>query len=396
MSKAAAPPSRWSALTIFAILASLSLATYILWVGSSIIIPIILAGLLWFALVSIARLFQGLGPDFRFKSVLSHLLAWVVLILGAWIITTVISASVVDFIAEIPSYEAQLTELATNLAVWVEVQAANMSALVTGPPDIDATAVSEVINETDSQESVISAQVQSWISSAIEAINSRLPSAATSLLSATQSSVVTISTVLIYLIFFYSESSSFPKKLAALNREEADHQRWSDLIALIVSRLASYIRIKTVTSGLTGGLGYLLMASLNVNFALVFALLLFLLNYIPIVGSLISSLLPIILFLVDPSFTLSKWFILVVGLLLIQQSIGSVLEPRLLANSFNMSSILVMTSLVFWGSIWGIFGMLISAPIMAAVVILLANFRGSRQLAILLSADGNIDNLRPK
>lgn len=395
MSKTAAP-ARWSALTIFAILASLALATYILWVGSSIIIPIILAGLLWFALVSIARLFHGIGPEFRFKSVISHVLAWLVLGLFAWIITTVISASVVDFIAEIPSYEAQLTELATNLAVWVEVQAASMSSLITGAPEIDVTAVADTATNGEAEGSAISAQVQSWISSASEAINARLHGAATSLLSATQSSVVTISTVLIYLIFFYSESSSFPKKLAALNREEADHQRWSDLIALIVSRLASYIRIKTVTSALTGGLGYLLMASLNVNFALVFALLLFLLNYIPIVGSLISSLLPIILFMVDVNFSWSSWLILTIGLLLIQQGVGSVLEPRLLANSFNMSSILVMTSLVFWGSIWGVFGMLISAPIMAAVVILLANFQGSRQLAILLSADGNIDNLRPK
>lgn len=395
MSKTAAP-ARWSALTIFAILASLALATYILWVGSSIIIPIILAGLLWFALVSIARLFHGIGLEFRFKSVISHVLAWLVLGLFAWIITTVISASVVDFIAEIPSYEAQLTELATNLAVWVEVQAASMSSLITGAPEIDVTAVADTATNGEAEGSAISAQVQSWISSASEAINARLQGAATSLLSATQSSVVTISTVLIYLIFFYSESSSFPKKLAALNREEADHQRWSDLIALIVSRLASYIRIKTVTSALTGGLGYLLMASLNVNFALVFALLLFLLNYIPIVGSLISSLLPIILFMVDVNFSWSSWLILTIGLLLIQQGVGSVLEPRLLANSFNMSSILVMTSLVFWGSIWGVFGMLISAPIMAAVVILLANFQGSRQLAILLSADGNIDNLRPK
>ena len=151
-----------------------------------------------------------------------------------------------------------------------------------------------------------------------------------------------------------------------------------------------------MTSALTGGLGYLLMASLNVNFALVFALMLFLLNYIPVVGSLISSILPIVLYVVDPNFSAYSWLILIIGLLLIQQGIGSVLEPRLLANSFNISSILVMTSLVFWGVIWGVFGMLISAPITAALVILAANFRGSRQLAILMSADGNIDNLRAR
>ena len=105
---------------------------------------------------------------------------------------------------------------------------------------------------------------------------------------------------------------------------------------------------------------------------------------------------PIVLFLVDPDFTLTNWVILIIGLLIIQQGIGSVLEPRLLANSFNISSILVMASLLFWGSIWGVFGMFISAPITAAIVILLANFQGSRQLAILLSADGNINDLRAR
>lgn len=379
----------WSVANVFFILASVVLGTYVLYIGSSILIPIAIAGLVWFALVSVARLFQALGPDFFGKAVLSHVLSWLILGLVTWIVVGTLSATVVDFVAQIPDYGDQLTAQIVSLAQWAEAQTLSLRALVTG------SSVAEMaLARSDAP--AFEDQVGAWISSAISALNDRLPAAATSLLSATQAGVVMVATVLIYLIFFYSESSSFPKKLSALNREESDHARWSALITLITSRLASYIRIKTLTSCLTGSLGFLLMASLNVNFALVFALMLFLLNYIPVVGSLISSILPIVLFIVDPNFTVGGWIILVIGLLLIQQGIGSVLEPRLLANSFNISSILVMTSLVFWGAIWGVFGMLISAPITAALVILAANFRGSRQLAILLSADGNIDDLRAR
>ncbi len=376
---------RWSAATIFFTLASACLLTYILWLGSSILIPIVLAGLVWFALVSIARLLQPLGPDFAGKTLLTHFLSWVILIMATWLFTSTVSSTVVEFSAQIPDYEAQLGALASTFATWVGGQLARVNAVVSGNAAVNTTEIATYAQ-----------QFEDLVVNSIEALRARLPQAATNLLSATQGTITLVVTVLIYMIFFYSESSSFPKKLAALNKEQDAHERWSSLIGLIIARLASYIRIKTLTSALTGGLGYVLMTILDVNFALLFALLLFLLNYIPVVGSLISSILPIVLFLVDPDFTVTRWLVLIFGLLLIQQSIGSVLEPRLLANSFNISSILVMASLLFWGAIWGIFGMLISAPIMAAFVILLANFQGSRQLAILLSADGNIDNLRAR
>ena len=374
---------RWSAATLFFTLATACLLTYILWAGAAILIPIVLAGLVWFALVSIARILQTLGPDFRGKTVLTHFMSWVILIFATWLLTSTVSSTVVEFSAQIPEYELQLGALASGLATWAGTQIAQVNAVVSGNSATDAVDIN-----------IYAEQFEALVINAIEALRARLPEAATNLLSATQGTITLVATVLIYLIFFYSESSSFPKKLIALNREQDAHARWSSLIGLIISRLASYIRIKTLTSALTGSLGYVVMVILDVNFALLFALLLFLLNYIPVVGSLISSILPIVLFLVDPDFTVTRWLILIGGLLLIQQGIGSVLEPRLLANSFNISSILVMASLLFWGAIWGVFGMLISAPIMAAFVILLANFNGSRQLAILLSADGNIDSLR--
>ena len=364
----------WNPASIFFAVATASLVTYILSVGSSILIPIVVAALFWFALDSLARLFQSLVPVFPTRAVLSHILAWALLIVIMRLIFSVINGAVAEFQAELPDYQANLVALADTTTTALRDLSNNQFAFLNLEiPDLGETTRQIVVQLRES-----------------------IPDVAGTLLGLTQNSIVLISTVLIYLIFFYSESSSFAKKLAALNRVEAEQQRWSALISLIVARLASYIRIKTLTSALTGGLGYILMASLNVNFALVFALLLFLLNYIPVVGSLISSLLPIIFFLVDPNFFPAGWFILATGLLLIQQGIGSVLEPRLLANSFNISSILVMTSLVFWGAIWGIFGMLISTPFTAALVILAANFQGSRSLAILMSADGNIESLRPR
>ena len=126
------PVSPWRFANIFFVLASICLATYVLWLGASILQPIAIAGLVWFALVSVARLLHSIGPDFWGKTFLSHLLSWVILGLVAWVLVGTISATVVDFVAQIPDYGDQLTTRAIAVTQWAEAQATNMRALVMG------------------------------------------------------------------------------------------------------------------------------------------------------------------------------------------------------------------------------------------------------------------------
>ena len=78
------------------------------------------------------------------------------------------------------------------------------------------------------------------------------------------------------------------------------------------------------------------------------------------------------------------------GITAVQFLIGNILEPRVLGTSLNISPLVVLLSLAFWGAIWGIAGMLLCVPIMSIIIMLFAQFDATRPIAILLSANGKV------
>jgi AI-2 transport protein TqsA len=125
------------------------------------------------------------------------------------------------------------------------------------------------------------------------------------------------------------------------------------------------------------------------GFTETWALLIFVLNYIPNIGSIVAVAFPALLALVQFE-TLGPFIILVISLTTIQLAIGSVLEPMLMGNTLNMSPLAIILGLAFWGTIWGIVGMFLSVPIMVMVMIVCAHVPSWRWMAILLSKDGQI------
>tara|TARA_B100001057_G_scaffold486308_1_gene567296 strand:+ start:313 stop:1236 length:924 start_codon:yes stop_codon:yes gene_type:complete len=175
-------------------------------------------------------------------------------------------------------------------------------------------------------------------------------------------------------IFFYS-----PKKLKKINATLHDIE-WS---------VARYLGIKTLISLLTGFLSYVVFLFFNLDFAIFWAFLIFLLNFIPTIGSLLATVFPGIFCLLqfgDFSISLSLFFI--VGF--IQVFIGNFLEPKWLGNSMNISPLFSIISLVFWGMLWGTTGMVISVPITVVILIILSQFESTKSIAILLSEKGEI------
>jgi predicted PurR-regulated permease PerM len=170
-----------------------------------------------------------------------------------------------------------------------------------------------------------------------------------------------------------------PKKLKKINATLHDIE-WS---------VARYLGIKTLISLLTGFLSYVVFLFFNLDFAIFWAFLIFLLNFIPTIGSLLATLFPGVFCLLqfgDFSTAFSLFFI--VGF--IQVLIGNFLEPKWLGNSMNISPLLSIISLVFWGMIWGTTGMVISVPITVVLLIILSQFESTKSIAILLSEKGKI------
>jgi predicted PurR-regulated permease PerM len=131
------------------------------------------------------------------------------------------------------------------------------------------------------------------------------------------------------------------------------------------------------------------MRLIGLDFAETWALLIFVLNYIPNIGSIIAVAFPAVLALVQFE-TLGPFVVLVLSMTAIQLVIGSVLEPMLMGKSLNMSPFAIILGLSFWGMLWGIVGMFLSVPILVTIMIVCAHVPSWRWVAILLSKDGRI------
>ena len=195
--------------------------------------------------------------------------------------------------------------------------------------------------------------------------------------------------VIIYVIFLMLEESRFRPKLMAYYADAEREKKAMGIINQVDESLGKYISLKTVVSLVTGTLSYIILLFIGVDFAFFWAFLIFLLNFIPNIGSLVATLFPaIIAALQFGDLTPSLWVLVGVGS--IQLLVGNFIEPRVMGDSLNVSSLVVILALSFWGALWGIVGMFLSVPITVMLVIIFAQFDSTKGVAILLSDKGNI------
>jgi AI-2 transport protein TqsA len=199
--------------------------------------------------------------------------------------------------------------------------------------------------------------------------------------------------IILYVGFLMGERRYVSQKIAALFPDAAQGRDTDKMLSAISGGIRRYIWIKTLISILTALLSYAVLRGLGVDFAETWALLIFFLNYIPNIGSVIGVIFPTVLALVQFD-TLVPFFSIAIGLTAIQLIIGNVIDPMLTGRSLNMSSFAIVLLLAFWGTIWGVVGMFLCVPIMMLMMIICANVPSWRWVAILLSKDGRIDPQR--
>ena len=148
----------------------------------------------------------------------------------------------------------------------------------------------------------------------------------------------------------------------------------------IISHVKKYIFTKFITSSATGILTGLIYWFLGLELALIFGSLTFILNFIPIFGSVIAILIPLpIAFL---QFTDSSFVVLVIMLpAIVHIVIGNIIEPKIFGETFGLHPITIILSLIFWGMIWGIIGVLLAAPITAIIKILFEKFETTKPIS---------------
>ncbi len=133
-----------------------------------------------------------------------------------------------------------------------------------------------------------------------------------------------------------------------------------------------YMLVKVINSMLTGLLVGLLLWLIGVPFAMMFGVLTFMLNFIPSIGSIVATVLPIPVVLMSPE--MQTWQLILAVLLpgAVQVTIGNVMEPRMLGKALGLHPIAVLLALIFWGVLWGTVGMFLAAPLTAVARLLLS------------------------
>ncbi|WP_127714318.1 AI-2E family transporter [Halobacteriovorax sp. HLS] len=153
-------------------------------------------------------------------------------------------------------------------------------------------------------------------------------------------------------------------------------------------KVSKYVATKFTVSFITALLIAILFFGFSVELAFMFAVLTFLLNFIPSVGSIIATLLPVPVLILQFGFGL-KMAIILLASFLIQFIIGNVIEPKLMGENLGLHPIAILLFLLFWGLVWGIPGMFLAVPITAVLKIVFSRIETTKRFSRLL--EGKLD-----
>jgi AI-2 transport protein TqsA len=326
-----------------------ALTVYLLVEGRSLLIPFAIAVMIWYLINALKRTVeQRTGA----KGWVSMTLSIVAIVVGIALIVQLISGNIAAVSAAAPNYQANVEKFLESAMALVGMDKVPSLQQLTEQFDVRsfirgvAGAAADVAGNTG--------------------------------------------LIIIYVLFLLIEQRTFRPKIRAIF---TDRQREREVIAIlddIQRRTQAYVAVKTILSVATGVVSWVILVVVGVDFAGFWAFLIFLLNYIPTIGSLIGVVFPALLTLVQFA-TAGPFLVVTIGLGLTQFVFGNVLEPRMMGKSLNLSPLVVIVSLAVWGSIWGVTGMFLCVPITVVMMIVLAEFPQTRPIAILLSATGRIE-----
>ena len=156
-------------------------------------------------------------------------------------------------------------------------------------------------------------------------------------------------------------------------------QAWNE----IIDHIKKYIFTKFITSSATGILAGLIYWFLGIELALIFGTLTFILNFIPVFGSIIAVLIPLPIAFLQFSDPTSVVLVILLPAI-VHIIVGNILEPKIIGETFGLHPITIILSLIFWGMIWGIIGVLLAAPITAILKITFEKFETTKAISLLL------------
>jgi predicted PurR-regulated permease PerM len=346
-------------LNVCAGLGVVALTVYVLIIGQSFLQPLVVAVVLWYLIITLQQTIMGtrrFGLRIPYGPAMLFAVAGVVA--SIWLLVALVNSSVNELIASAPQYQDRFQHLVRKGAELLGLPQENPIESLIGRISIP--------------------QMVSRIALALTGLAGDL------------------GLILIYTGFLLLEHRTFSRKLEAMSRTETQHTQVRGTFEEISHDIKTYVRIKTALGLITGLLVYALLKAIGLQLAEFWAIVTFVSYFIPTVGAILSVLGPTLLLIIQ--FTDAALIVSVSAAVIVIQSVmNNVVEPRIVGRSLNLSSLVIIVSLVFWGLVWGVLGMFLCVPFMVIINIVLSKFDATRPIAVLLSADGNIAprELRP-
>lgn len=196
--------------------------------------------------------------------------------------------------------------------------------------------------------------------------------------------------VMVYLGFLIAAQQGFKKKLVHLFPHREQRGEAVEVFERVRSGVEGYLWVQTVTGAMICLAAWILMRAVGLQNAEFWTFVIFIVGFIPVLGGAIAGLAPPLFALVQFD---SYWpaLILLVGLQTILFLVGNLIQPRMQGDNQNIDPVVVLLSLALWGKMWGVVGMFLSTPLAVMAMAILAEFKGSRWMAVLLSGDGEPD-----
>ncbi len=337
-------------LNLALVLAIALISGWLLYVGRPIILPIVISVIVVYIVNSASAALRHIPVLRSLPGTAIHVLIFLLFALLLAGLSLVVTATVQQLINLAPSYQSNLEQLAARLAdTWKIDELPNWA-------DVRAATLERIDIRT----------ILAWFVGGLTSMGSML------------------FLVLIYATFLFGERIAFVERVSHAFTDPKQAERVLEILATINRRIGNYLTVKTLINIVLGCLSYAIMWLMDVDFALFWAIVIGLANYIPYFGSLMGVMAPVILSLAQFA-SLSTTLLLAVLLTAAQAYVGNILEPRWIGRELNLSPFVVLVALSFWTVLWGVPGAILAIPMTSMIVIILGSFEQSRFVAVLVA-----------
>lgn len=339
-------------LKIAAFLIILALVVILLIIGKSLLVPLVVAISIWYLINTLSSLIEKIRISGRSFPHLFAIILSSIVMMGIFVGFIDIFLESVNKLADAaPAYQMLIEQMFNQVTLWLGIE--------------DLVPYSQVLEVFNLQNVVVN------LGTAISQFAGNLI------------------LVIVYVVFLILEKPFFWQKFQAMFEESGHYSHALQTMERINNSIKTYITVKTFVSFLSGLLSYIVLRIIGIDFAEFWAFLIFLMNFIPSLGSIFSNLAVSLFAFIQfqsPSYFFLTFFVIGV----VDLFIGNYIDPRLMGRSLNLSPLIVLVSLATWGAVWGVIGMVLSVPITVILMIVLAQFPATRTVAILLSEKGKI------